>query len=299
MKRIIALVVVLVVAAGAMYLAQRRERHDAVNANAVVDLAADWQSDLTRVPMRLTRISDDREVRIGNEIARRYISANPALTSKEQFTEHYVKQIGARVAAHAKRQLDFQFHLVPDRDLINAFALPGGHVFIGQGLLDRMESEDELAYVLGHEIEHIDHFHSVERIQIEAQLHKLNLDVVAEITQFPISLWEAGYSKEQEFEADREGLRIAVQAGYSAQGALDLLAKLAQLDRAYVLHADTPTEELSQVAIDGLEGYFRTHPLPAERIQQANEVIAEDLLPVDRPLSPIQIEHELKDEAQQ
>jgi predicted Zn-dependent protease len=297
MKHLIALALVLVVAAGAIYLAQHRERHDAVSANAVVDMAADWQSDLTRLPMRLTRISDDREVRIGNEIARQYVSAVPALTSKEQFTERYVAQVGARVAAHARRKLDFQFHLIPNRDLINAFALPGGHVFIGQGLLDRMESEDELAYVLGHEIEHIDHFHSVERIQIEAQLHKLNLDVVAEITQFPISLWEAGYSKEQEFEADREGLRIAVQAGYSAQGALNLLAKLAQLDRAYVLHADTPTEELSQVAIDGLEGYFRTHPLPAERIQQANEVIAEDLLPVNKALSPIQIEHELKDGA--
>jgi len=299
MKRIIALAVVLLVAAGAIYLAQHRERHDAVSANAVVDMAADWQSDLTRVPMRLTRISDEQEVRIGNEIARQYVSAEPAFTSQEQSTERYVNQVGAHVAANARRKLDFHFHLIPDRDLINAFALPGGHVFIGQGLLDRMESEDELAYVFGHEIEHIDHYHSVERIQIEAQLHKLNLDVVAEITQFPISLWEAGYSKEQEFEADREGLRISVQAGYSAQGSLDLLAKLAQLDRTLVLHADTPTEELSQVAIDGLEGYFRTHPLPAERIERANEVIAEDLLPVNRPLSPIKIEHKLKDEATQ
>jgi predicted Zn-dependent protease len=293
MKRLIALALVLLVAAGALYLAQHRKRQDAISANAVVDMAADWQSDLTRVPMRLTRISDDQEVRIGNGIAQQYISGDPALTLKEQFTERYVNQVGARVASHAKRKLAFQFHLIPNHDLINAFALLGGHVFIGQGLLDRIDCEDELAYVLGHEIEHIDHYHAVERIQIEARLHNLNLDVVAEITQFPIALWEAGYSKEQEFEADREGLRIAVQAGYSAQGALNLLAELAQLDRAYVSHADTPAEELSQVAIDGLEGYFRTHPLPAERIQQANEVIAEDHLPVDRPLSPIHLDRDV------
>ena len=295
MKRILALAVVLLIAAGALYLAQQRKRQDAVNANAVIDAAADWQRDLTRVPMRLTRISDDQETRIGDEIAQQYVSEDPALTPKEQSTERYVNQVGGRVAAHAKRKLDFRFHLIPDPDLINAFALPGGHVFIGQGLLNQMDSEDELAFVLGHEIEHIDHYHAVERVQVEAKLHDLNLDVVAAIAQFPMSLWEAGYSKDEEFEADREGLRIAVAAGYSAQGAVNLLTRFAQLDREYVMHADTPPEELSQVAIDGLEGYFRTHPLPSERIAQANEIIAEDHLPADRPLSPLRVEQDLAD----
>ena len=96
-----------------------------------------------------------------------------------QATEKYVNQIGGRVAAHTKRKLPYRFHLIPSRDLINAFALPGGHVFVGQGLLDRMTSEDELAFVLGHELEHIDHYHAVERVQIEAQLKNLDLDVVA------------------------------------------------------------------------------------------------------------------------
>ena len=294
MKRILALGVVLLVAAGALYLAQHRSRQDSVNANAVVDAAADWQRDLTRVPMGLTRLSDDRETRIGDEIAQQYVSENPALTSKEQFTERYVNQ----VAAHAKRKLNFRFHLVPDPDLINAFALPGGHVFIGQGLLNQMDSEDELAFVLGHEIEHIDHYHAVERVQVEAQLHNLNLDVVSAIAQFPMALWEAGYSKDEEFEADREGMRIAVTAGYSALGAVNLLTRFAQLDREYVMHVDTPAEELSKVAIDGLEGYFRTHPLPSERIGQANEIIADDRLPVDRPLLPLRVEPDVADRKQ-
>jgi predicted Zn-dependent protease len=101
MKRILALGVVLLVAAGALYLAQHRSRQDSVNANAVVDAAADWQRDLTRVPMGLTRLSDDRETRIGDEIAQQYVSENPALTSKEQFTERYVNQVGGHLAAHA------------------------------------------------------------------------------------------------------------------------------------------------------------------------------------------------------
>jgi predicted Zn-dependent protease len=289
----LALVAILLIAGGSLYFAQQRKRKDVVSVNAVVDAAADWQRDLTRAPMQFTRISDDRETRIGDELAQQYVSAQPAQTAEMAAMERYVGEVGGRVAAHAKRKLAFRFHLIPNVDMMNAFALPGGHVFVGQGLLDQMTSEDELAFVLGHEIEHIDHYHAVERVQIEAQLNKLNLDVVAAVAQIPISLWQAGYSKEQEFEADREGLRIASAAGYSPQGAVNMLARWTKLRSEYVIHAETPTDELSQLAIEGLGGYFRTHPLPSERLAQANEVIAQDDLPLHRPLKPFHVEYEV------
>ena len=293
MKHALALIAVLLVAGGALYLAQHRKRADAVNANAVVDMAADWQRDLTRAPMQFTRISDEQETQIGDELARQYVSAQPKQSSETKATEQYVNEVGGRVAAHAKRKLNYRFHLIGDANLINAFALPGGHVFIGQGLLDQMTSEDELAFVLGHELEHIDHYHSVERVQIEAKLKSLDLEIVAAIAEIPMSLWQAGYSKDQEFEADREGLRIAAAAGYSPEGAVKMTERLAKLNREYVIHAETPTGELSQVAIDGLTGYFRSHPLPSERLQQINEVIAQDHLAKDQPLKPFHIEYEV------
>jgi len=147
--------------------------------------------------------------------------------------------------------------------------------------------------VLGHEIEHIDHYHAVERVQIEAQLNKLNLDIVAAVAEIPISLWQDGYSKDQEFEADREGIRIASAAGYSPQGAVNMLERWTKLRNEYVIHAETPTSELSQLAIQGLTGYFRTHPLPSERLAQANQVIAQDRLPLNRPLKPFHVEYEV------
>lgn len=288
MKRIVALAAVLLIAAAGIYLAQRRARHDAVSADAVMDTAADWQRDVTRVPMNLTRLSDEQETRIGDKLAEQYLVAMPPATQESRETQKYVSAVGGRVASHAKRRLDYRFHLIADSNFINAFALPGGHVFIGQGLIDEMKSEDELAYVLGHEIEHIDHYHAVERVQIEARLHKLDLDVVASIAEIPMSLWQAGYSKDEEFEADREGIRIAAVAGYSPQGAINLLTTFEKLDREYVIHSETPAGELSQVAIEGLEGYFRSHPLPSERIAQAQRVIAEDHLDADKPLTPLQ-----------
>jgi predicted Zn-dependent protease len=295
MKRILALVAILLIAGAALYFAQRR-RQDSVSVNAVVDAASDWQRDLTRVPMHFTRISDDQEMRIGDELAQQYASAQPTQTAEMAATtamERYVNEVGGRVAAHARRKLAFRFHLIPNVEMINAFALPGGHVFVGQGLLDQMTSEDELAFVLGHEIEHIDHYHAVERVQIEAQLNKLNLDIVAAVAQIPISLWQDGYSKDQEFEADREGLRIAAAAGYSPQGAVNMLERWTKLRSEYVIHAETPTGELSQLAIEGLNGYFRTHPLPSERLAQANEIIVQDHLPFNRHLKPFHVEYEV------
>ena len=293
MRRALAFAVILLVAAGALYFAQRRTGQEAVSPNAVVNVVADWQRDISRVPMRVSRISDDEETRIGDELAAQYANAQPVQSPEGQALERYVRQIGGRVAAHAKRKLSYRFHLIPGGDFINAFALPGGHIFIGQGLLDQLTSEDELAFVLGHEIEHVDHYHAAERVQVEAQLKHLNLDVVAAIAQIPISLWQAGYSKDQEFEADREGLRAAVAAGYSAQGAVKLLEKFTRLDREYVIHAETPTEELSQLTIDGLMGYFRSHPLSSERLAQAKEVIAQDHLSIKQPLKPFHLEYEI------
>lgn len=299
MRRFLALVSVLLVGVGALYLAQRRTRHDAVSTNAVVDVAADWQRDVTRVPMHLTRISDTEEMQIGNKLAEDYSSPGPAQTPEERALEEYLNEVGGRVAAHAKRKLTWHFHLLRDRNFINAFALPGGQVFVGTGLLDQLRSEDELAFVLGHEIEHVDHYHAVERVQVEAKFRHLDLDVVGQLASIPMSLWQAGYSKDEEFEADREGLRIAVAAGYSARGTVNLLERWAQLHREYVIHAETPPDELSQLAIEGLAGYFRSHPLPSERLAQANEVIAQDHLATDMPLKPFHVEYEVTSGAKQ
>jgi predicted Zn-dependent protease len=289
MRRLLLLSLVLGIAISGVYLAQRSRRHDAVTSDAVLNATADFSRDFSRVPMHLTHISDEREVRVGDELAKNYLSAQPAYSAKMQGVENYVSRVGDRVAAHAHRHLPYRFHLVADPDLINAFALPGGHVLVGLGLLRQMSSEDELAFVLGHEIEHIDHYHAAERIQIKAQFKRFDLDAVAALAQIPLELWQAGYSKEQEFEADREGLRLAAAAGYSPQGAVKLLERWAELNHEYVSHASTPVDELSQVAIEGLEGYFRSHPLPEERLNQATQVIAEDGLDLTKPLTPLAI----------
>jgi predicted Zn-dependent protease len=291
MKRIVVLSLVLAVAIAGLYLAQHRRHFDAVSPDAILDAGADLERDMTRAPMQMTRLSDAEEIRIGDQLAQCYINELPVPSASMQATQRYVARVGERVAAHTRRRLPYRFHLIPDPNFVNAFAIPGGHVFIGQGLINQMSTEDELAFVLGHEIEHIDHYHAAERVQIEARLHNLNLDAVAAVAQFPLSLWQAGYTKDQEFEADREGLRIAAVSGYSPQGAIMVLNRFLTLHREYVIHAETPTGELSQVAIEGLEGYFRSHPETSERLAQVMQVIAEDRMAMAIPLTPLSDEY--------
>jgi len=289
-KRLSILALILLLCGAALYLAQRRKTHDAVSANAVVDVAADLQRDFTRVPMRMTRLSDQDEVRIGDELVQRYGYAEPYANQAMASIETYISDVGLRVARHARRKIEFHFHLLPDPTRINAFALPGGHVFVGWGLLKEMKSEDELAFVLAHEVEHIDHHHAAERVQIEAQLHKMDLDVFAAVAQIPLSLWQAGYSKDEEFEADREGLLLAGAAGFSPQGAIDLMNRFVRWDNEYAAQSDAPAEALSQLAIDGLTGYFRSHPRSSERLARVKSIIQQDHLPVKQPTTPISID---------
>jgi beta-barrel assembly-enhancing protease len=296
MKRSVVFVVFFLIlgfALAGLYWSQRRSKSTPVSANAILNMAADAQRDLSRIPMHFTRLSDEQEITIGKELASRYAMQTRKLTPEEEGLEKYVTRVGNTTALHAHRHLPYTFTVLPDRNMINAFSLPGGPVYIGEGMLDLMMSEDELANVLAHEIEHIDHYHCVERVQLEAKLKNLNLDVLGALLQIPLDFWEAGYHKDEEFEADREGMRLAVQSGYSPYGAVDTFERFAKLHDEYIIHAQSPDQELTELAIQSLNGYFRSHPLPSERLAQANRLIAEQHWEDRKTQKPFRVEYEV------
>jgi predicted Zn-dependent protease len=285
MKRWFVSIATLVLLATALAVSERKKVQAPVGPQAFLFFVADTQHELTRLPVSFTRISDADEINIGDTLAGEYQSLAGAGNEETRLIESYVQKVGARVAGRAHRKLPYKFHFIPDYDFINAFALPGGHVFIGAGLMDFMDSEDELAAVLGHEVEHIDHYHCAERAQTEAVLRKVPLGALIAI---PAEVFEAGYSKDQELEADREGTRLAVRASYSPLGALRTFETFDRLFQERVTRSRTPEEELSHAAEQTLEGYFRSHPVPSERIAQVKSMIASEPnwagLTTERPL---------------
>jgi predicted Zn-dependent protease len=269
MKRLLLLILVLAAAVGALYYSARHRQEDRVGPEAMLNALADAQREVSRVPAAMTRISDEEEIAIGNTLAGHYASQYGL---GEAAIQDYVTAVGRKVAGRARRKFDYKFHYVPDEGLVNAFALPGGHVFIGTGMLRLIKTEDELASVLGHEVEHIDNYHCVERYQLKARMHDLPL---AELLAIPVELFQAGYGKEQELEADRDGTYLAVMAGYSPLGAVHLFERVGRMHREQQrIPADSPDQELSRVALAGIEGYFRSHPLPEERVNQIQRLIA-------------------------
>jgi len=258
---------------GALVAAQREHAEARPGAQSVLYLVADSERDLTTLPTHFTRLSDDDEAKYGGELVGEVTGLSDKPGSDDVEIDNVVQRVGGRVASQAHRRLRYQFHYLPDRAFINAFALPGGHVFIGRGLIEHMTTEDELAAVLGHEVEHVDHYHCAERLQTELALRRIPLGGILAI---PISVFQGGYSKDQELEADREGVLLAHRAGYSAAGAVRAFTMLHDLSHEKEQRVLTPQGELVSVATGVLTGYFRSHPATEDRIAQVRAMIAQD-----------------------
>jgi predicted Zn-dependent protease len=280
------LAAVLALLTAGLITSQLRKVDPPAAPTALLYLVADTQRELTRLPMKYTRIPDADEVKIGNDLAKEIAEPGSEQNPEAKMVEAYLQMVGSRLAAHAARKLPYKFHYLSDQYIVNAFALPGGHVFVGAGLLSLMENEDELAAVLGHEIEHIDHYHCVERLQTEDALDHLPLGSILSI---PVAVFQAGYNKDQELEADREGTTLAVRAGYSADGAVQVFSRFQKMEEelAGKTKAASPEDEISGTAVQILTGYFASHPPSVDRIVQIRNLMAqENWAPVqEQPLS--------------
>jgi predicted Zn-dependent protease len=280
MKRWLPLSVILLAGLFAVIAVQRNRIDTRSNPQAILTAAADAQHELTRIPAHVDRMSDADEIALGNQLAANYAVDLPSTLATKGSAqpsplalEHYLQSIADRAATHTRRHLPWRVHYIANPNFVNAFALPGGHVFIGQGLLSLMHSEDALAAVLGHEIEHIDLRHCADRAQIEAHLR--NLGSIGALAGLPVELFLAGYSKEQELEADRDGTTLAVDAGYSPQGILQLFTEFARLENSTRQASDAdPVTEAMRLSLDTLQGYFQSHPPSIQRSQQVRSLIA-------------------------
>src|SRR5438067_3162739 len=126
MRQRLLLAVVLALLGAALVFAQWRLIDAPVGAQSILYLVADSERELTRLPARFTRISDADEIAAGNRLADFYLSTRSALSNDDALIEKYVQQIGAHIAPITSRKLPWKFHYIPERDFINAFAIPGG-----------------------------------------------------------------------------------------------------------------------------------------------------------------------------
>jgi beta-barrel assembly-enhancing protease len=141
-------------------------------------------------------------------------------TQESKAIEAYLQKVGDKVAQNARRKLPYKFHLDPHPGFRSAVAYPGGQIVVGGGVLALMTHEDELAVVLGHEIEHIDLNQCAQRLVDAMKKYHLSPD---QFDKLSIDDFGNPYGKDGELAADRQGVKLAAAAGYSPRAAVELL----------------------------------------------------------------------------
>jgi predicted Zn-dependent protease len=175
------------------------------------------------------QLSTTDEIRAGDALFAAFQKSQGfADTPESKAIEGYLQKVGDKVAQNAKRKLPYKFHLDPHPGFRSAVAYPGGQIVVGGGVLALMAHEDELAVVLGHEIEHIDLGQCAQRVIDAMQKDHLT---PAQFDKLSIDDFGNPYGKAGELAADREGVKLAVAAGYSPQAAVELLEVFQFLSR--------------------------------------------------------------------
>lgn len=231
---------------------------------------SDILRDLDQVGLRLTRVSVEEEMEIGRQLAP-LVGDSPDPNPWQQ----YVRQVGSRMTDHLNRpEMQYEFHVISS-PMVNAFAIPGGQVFITTGMLEFLETEAELAAILGHEIAHVDLRHCIERLQYALALEKIG---VPQIGQFGAAilyrLLSMGYTKYQELEADTMGVRSVILVGYNPQAVVRVFRRLQDSSqRGSDRKPTTPVEAVTGAVIDTLESYADSHPPTVDRIDRIEQML--------------------------
>lgn len=213
-------------------------------------------------------ISLSEERAIGSDLARQAQAELPML--RDPVTQAFVGQLGAALAARAgDQERQYEFHVV-NSPHVNAFAIPGGFIFINRGILEQSANASELAGVIAHEIGHVVQRHSAEAIARERSANTLLGLVYLLLQRTPSegeriavqvagSAWMARHSREDELEADRVALRLLTRSGVDPRGLPEFFETLL-------------AQEQQQPAL--VLQWFGTHPLTEDRVRAAERMIA-------------------------
>lgn len=186
---------------------------------------------------------------------------------------NYINSLGSQIASHGQRGISYRFFVV-NSNQVNAFAVPGGYVYVNRGLIELTSNASELAGVLGHEISHVELRHSVQQME---QMQKANVgfalasillsraspaaqQAAGAVANVGASAYFSKFSRTDENQADANAIPLMVATGYDPNGLTTMFQKLLQQQ---------------QRSPSSVEGWFSTHPTTQDRIAATNQLISQ------------------------
>jgi len=215
----------------------------------------------------LILISREQEIALGADAAPDFEKEFGGKVASEPL-QQYIRALGAKIAAVSDRPMPYEYTLLAS-DVPNAFALPGGKIYITAGLMKAMTNERQLAAVLAHETAHVAARHSVKQMQKQMGAQLLleiasraggadTSTAAADIGKVVATMALLKYSRDDEYQADQVGIEYAARAGYNPWGMVELLHVLLNMQE----------QEPGR-----LEEMFQTHPLSSKRLEKARAIL--------------------------
>lgn len=279
MKPVYSLIVVMLMLIVGGIIVMQGDPEEKVGLTGVMELVGDAQRTALKPAMMATRVSPAEEMELGNRLAGYMSFGSVSSSDSEELKaiELYVKRLGrSLLGSISRKEINYEFHLI-DSGMVNAFALPGGQIFVFKGLVDFVESEAELASILGHEITHVDARHCIESFQAEMAAEKIAGSVLGNdrwlagmAMRYASRIIQGGYRQFQEFEADARGLKFAVDAGYDPSAAEMVMQRLGMAygGETKPEKASDPVAELKIAVKSAAGSYFRSHPPTVDRVER-------------------------------
>lgn len=222
---------------------------------------------ITLVAGSCATVSQQQEVDMGSQYAAQIAQQLPLISDPE--IVRYINVLGDSIAGLTSRaDLDWHFYVV-NSDEVNAFAVPGGYIYVNRGLIARATKMDELAGVLGHEIGHVVQRHSIKQME-KAQGTNIGITLACVLTgvcgapgagdaiNLGANALFAKFSRSDEMQADEEGFKYVMKAGIDPQGIVTMFQTLIR-------------ERQARPA--GVAAWFATHPLEEDRIADVQNLI--------------------------
>lgn len=221
---------------------------------------------------QFSKISEQEEIQAGRQSAAQAVKEYGRALPQSDPRARRVARIGAMFAAQSTRKnIPFSYTVLENDKVLNAFAAPGGPVFVTTKLISTTANDAELAYVLGHETGHIEHKHIVTAI---AKQQKVGLiagilgsvlsrgragSAIGAATNITYTLWQKGFSRKEESDADNYGVHAMARLGFDPRAAVSMLGKL----------GDGP---------EGVAKYLSDHPTSPQRQNTVTKIIRDDNL---------------------